>query len=311
MAAKGKQTKTVEDATIINPPTTQDDMLAFLSDEEKAEMLALTGQASNLQGERIPVIKVNYCDTADIAGNTIKKGNFVYDQSAKTVEVEETDEYGDTVPEVRMENLGVDLGKAPSITILAYRNQYNYYSEDTKKRCSSQQYSKGETPVGSTLQHECLSGTCPRRAKDVDKKEKCVNQFVLYCLVDVEGEKKPAVMYVKGTSYFPFNDYLKSVGDFPMFCAPTKLKTSMDKQGSVTYYTVAFSMDKALKFSDDVCRTNFMLMKDTVKGIEEFKKRQFQKQAQAGLAAPTAGAKAKLITSDLTNDGDDSPIQFD
>ena len=149
-----KQAEVVEDAQVVETPAPTlpavmdpTDFLALLSDEEKAEILALTGQNANLQGERVPLLKVNYCDVADKDGNTIKKGNFVYGQSSKTVEVEVTDEDGDVVTEDRMENLGIDLGRSTSITILAYRQQYAYYNEDANKRCSSQVFGVGEVPV--------------------------------------------------------------------------------------------------------------------------------------------------------------------
>lgn len=305
--AEKKQKQAVEEAELINAPATANDLLSFLSEEEKAEMLAMTGQASNLQGERIPAIKVNYCDTADVHGNSIKKGNFVYDQSASTVDVEVADEDGDVSVEPRMENLGFDLGKSPSITILAYRQQYSYFNQDAKQRCSSQVYTKGETPVGNNLKHECQAGTCWRRGKEVDRKEKCACQYVLYCLVEIDGEQKPAIMYVKGKSFMPFGDYLKSLGSTPLFCISTKLKNSMEKEGSVTYFIISFN--QGAKLADEICAANYQMMKDTVKGIEEFKKTQVQKAAKSTLVDKSAGGNAKQINFDASDDGD--TIQFD
>lgn len=296
--------------------TTNDnvDLLAFLSDEEKAEMLALTGQADSMRADRIPLIKVNYSDLAEESGRTIPKGNFVYNQSSKTVEVEVTDEDGDTSTEVRAIDLGVDLGKAPKITVLLSKQQYAYYHNDAKLRCNSQVFGAGETPAGSTLKHECRSGDCPRRKEGVDKKEKCSCQHVVICLVDVDGEQKPAMMYVKGKSFMPFSDYIKAAnianngGPFPLFMAPTKLKNTQEKEGSVTYYVTGFTLLTAEKYSDEICRANYTQVKAASDQINSYKAQSEQKTAAKQLVDKSAGAGAKNITN-LTAGDDD--IAFD
>lgn len=297
MAKPAKETAVAEKAEEkAQVPATQTDLLAFMTDEEKAEMLTLTGQEANLRGEKIPTIKVNYSDTPDVNGNTIKKGNFVYGQSSKTVEVDVVDEDGDAAIEERMEDLGVDLGRIANITVLAYRQQYAFYSEDAKQRCNSQIFGTGETPVGSTLKHECRGGTCPRRKADVDKKEKCTCQYVVLCMVNVDGEEKPAMMYVKGSSFMPFSDYLKSAGQFPLPYASTKMKTKQEKQGSVTYFTVTFELDTANPYAPEIRERNKGLAKDAISGLETFKAQQSQKKASRQIVDKSAGAGAVDVT---------------
>lgn len=273
------------------PAVTAEDLLASMSPEERAEILALTGQNANTGNERIPVLKVNYCDTPDTTGREIKKGNFVYGQSSKTVEIE-VEEDGEKTKEDRMEDLGTDLGKSIQVTVLAYRQQYNYYNDDAKQRCASQVFGQGETPVGNNLKHECRSGKCPRRKEGIDKAQKCGCQFIVYSIVTVDGEKKPAISYVKGNNYFPFNDYLKQAGPVPLFFAPTKMKTKIEKQGSVTYYPMSLELDIQNAYSP-LERGEY---KEQVKGaigqIEQHKAAQAQKHAAKQIAAPDEGKDA-------------------
>lgn len=284
-----------------NLPATNDalaDLMASLSPEERAELLALTGQDAAGGGTKLPTIKVNYCDVPDVNGNEIKKGNFVFDQSSKTVEMEVTDEDGDITTEDRMEDLGVDLGKSITVTALLYRQQYNYYNDDAKQRCSSQIFLRPEVPVGNTLKFECQGGKCPRRKDGLDKKEKCACQNLLYVLVDVNGEKKAAVMYVKGSSFFPFNDYIKAAGPIPLFFAPTKLKNKMEKQGTVTYFVTSFELDTANPYPA-LERKEYQTQAEAAKAmVEDFKKQQFQKTAQKQLVDKSAGEDAVPFMED-------------
>lgn len=307
------QKETAAETTV--PATTTDnvDLLAYLSDEEKAEMLALTGQTDGQRADKITHLKISYADTPDEKGNTIPKGNFVYGQSSKTVEIEVTDEDGDTSTEVRMVDLGIDLGKSPKITILTSKQQYSYYNDDAKLRCNSQVFGAGETPVGSTLKHECRSGDCPRRKEGVDKKEKCTCQHVVVCLVDVEGEKKPALLYVKGASYMPFNEYLKAANTanngkpFPLFMAPTKLKNSQEKQGSVTYFVTAFNLLTTEAYDQATCLENFKQAKAANAQIAEYKAQAEQKSAAKQIVDRSAGKGA----IDVSKIPDDDDIAFD
>lgn len=286
------------------------DLLAPLSPEEMAEMLALTGQDTALRAEKLPQIKINYSDLKDESGRTIPKGNFVYGQSSATVEVEVADEDGELSNELRAVDLGVDLGKTPKITVLVAKQQYAYYNADPKQRCMSQVFGNGELPIGSNLKHNCRDkAACPRRKDGIVKDEKCSCQHVVICLVDISGEQKPAIMYIKGSSFMPFNDYLKAANianngkPMPVFMAPTKLKNSQEKDGSVTYYVTAFTLQTAEKYPDAVCLANFQQAKAANAQIESNKQQNVQKAAAKQLVSPTAGKGAIDVTK-LPNDDD-------
>ena len=290
-----KVTKTdVEDATITTAPNT-DDLFAGYSAEEKAELLALTGQAANLKGEKVPILKTNYSDLEDRAGNSIKKGNFVYNQNSK----EYTD--GD---DIKAEYIGVDLGKSVEMTVLAYRQQYAYYNDDAKQRCSSQIFGQGEKPVGNNLKHVCNAKTCPRRADGIDRKDKCSCQYVVMGTVQVAEETKPVMMYIKGNSFMPFGDYLKRAARTPLFWAPTKLANKMEKQGAVTYFVTNYELLTDKMYAQIEQRDNMGKAKEAISGLEEFKSSQFQKSAASQIVDKSAGAKAITYQQDINEDDD-------
>lgn len=279
------------------------ELLASMTPEEREEIAALTGQNANSSGDRIPVLKINYCDTPDTEGKEIKKGNFVYDQSSATVEVEVTDEDGDVTKEERMENLGTDLGKSIQVTALAYRQQYNYYNnDDNKLNCRSQVFGAGEVPVGSNLKHECRGGKCPRRKEGIDKKDKCSCQFIVYVLVKVGEETKPAMMYIKGASYFPFNDYLKAAGPIPLYFAPTKMKTSVEKQGAVTYYPLTLTLDIPNAYPAIERDAYKEQMKGAVAQMDEHKKMAVQKSASKQIVDKSEGPQTATTPFDIEDD---------
>lgn len=294
-------------ATINNADMIKE-LLASMTPEEREEILALTGQNANSGMDKIPVLKINYCDTLDIDGKEIKKGNFVYDQSSATTEIEVTDEDGDVTKEERMEDLGTDLGKTIKATVLAYRQQYNYYNnDDNKLNCRSQVFGMGETPTGNNLKRECRGGTCPRRKEGIDKKEKCTCQFIIYLLLKIGEETVPAMMYVKGASYFPFNDYLKAAGPVPLYFAPTKMKTTVEKQGAVTYYPLVITLDIPNAYTA-IERDGYKeQMRGAVAQMDEHKKVAAQKSASKQIVDKSEGPKAEDA---INNPIDDDNIVF-
>lgn len=298
--AKAKTEETVAAAAVSIA-----DLLSELSPEERAEVLALTGQDS--QFSRVPTLKINYCDVADIHGNTIRKGNYVFNQSAATKEVTVVED-GEEVTEERMEDLGVDLGRSPSITVLAYWQQYTFYSNDAKQRCASQLFRGAEVPVGFNLKHECRSGNCPRRGKDVGKDDKCSCQFVVHCLVDIDGKPERAVMYVKGVGFIPFQDYLNTTGGIPLPYTATKLRNKQEKQGSITYFVPSFELDKTSLYPPEQRATNKQLALETVTAVDTQKNAAEQKQAARQLVGPSEGQKAIDVTQ-IQDDAED--IVFD
>lgn len=294
----------VEEAQVTNVPATVDDLYAGFSQEELQELLGVSGQATTFSMDKTPILKVNYSDLEDKEGRSIKKGNFVLNQNSKEIRKEDGDIY--------VEDVGIDLGKSPKITILTFGTKYSFYSDDAKQRCSSQLImDRGEKPIGNTLGHVCNGGTCPRRKEDVEKKEKCSCQYVVFCEVEVDGTKHKALMYLKGLSYMPFSEYLKDAGTLPLFFFPTELTTKMDKQGSVTYYTIFPKLLKDQPFNQIERKENFDLAKQTKHAAETFKQQQLtqgNKKGSALLAGPNEGLGATDVT-DLPFDKDED-IKF-
>lgn len=302
--ATAKQ-KATEDAQVINDPTTVEDLYAGFSPEELQELLGVSGQASTFSMDKTPILKVNYNgDVEDKDGVTIKRGNFVLGQNSKEIRKDNGD--------ICIEYAGIDLGKNPKITVLTFGMKYSYYNDDAKQRCSSQLVmERGEKPIGNNLGHVCNGGTCPRRKEGVDKTEKCSCQWTVFCEVDVDGTKHKALMYLKGLSFMPFSEYLKEAGTLPLFFFPTELTTKMDKQGSVTYYTIFPKLLKDQPFNQIERKANFDAAKQTKQGAEAFKQQQLTQGKSKGvalLAGPDEGFGAKTV-NDLPFDNDED-IRF-
>jgi hypothetical protein len=276
-----------------------EDLYAAFSSEELAEFLGATGQAANVR-ERTPILKINYCDIPDRNGKEIKKGNFVLGQNSSEVEVEVVDEEGNKSKEKRIEDIGIDLGKAPSITILLSGIRYAFYHSDKKKTCTSQITFdwRNDPPVGANLKHVCTAKTCPRRAKDIDRAEKCGCQHVIFCEVPLEdGAKAKAIMYAGGASYVPFDDYLKQLG-VPVFMAPTKLSTTMEREGSVTYFIMGFEMQKNKPYEKSLIYGYRDLANATRTGVLT----QRQQSARPQIADKSEGRNAVLLKDDDLTD---------
>lgn len=294
-----------------NLPATLD-LYAGFTDEEKAELLGVSGQANSLRGDKIPNLKVNYCDVPDREGRTIKKGNYVLGQNTSEIEVEVEGEDGPET-ELRIEDVGIDLGKAPRITVLFSGQQYSFYHDDPKKRCSSQLIlDNSEVPIGNNLKKECRSKTdpCPRRAEGVDAKEKCSCQHVVFNEVkDSEGNTHKSVMYLKGKSYMPFSDYLKAAGINPVYFFPTKLTNKMEKQGSVNYWVTTPELLVNEPYPELERKANFQTAKEAKQGALDFKAQQEMKSRQKQLGGRGAGSGVSQST--IIKNDDVVEIEFD
>jgi len=254
--AKAKQT---EEQTQ-NLPATQPDLSAMFTDEERAALLGMTGQAANFSFDKTPTLKINKFPVEDKEGNTVPMGNFVLGQVTKQ-EGEDTS----------CEFIGKDFGKNPEITILKFGSKFSYFpqSKDKKLICQSQLVlDPGEKAVGDNLGYECMSGKCPRRAKDVDKKEKCTCQYVAF--VEVGPEREKALMYFKGTSFIPFKSYLDSAGKFPMFCYPTKLKTERKINGTNVYWIITPELLKDKPYSREQIMEYAEMVKEIDRTVRDF-----------------------------------------
>lgn len=230
-----------------------------LTAEEVAMMLKMTGQSNNSSYERAPTLKINLSSKRDKEGKNVEVGNFVIGQSIKLVD-------GAKV----VESIGKDYGPNPEVTILKVAQQYNYYSPSKEARCSSQLLTEmKEVPVGYNLKHECNSGKCPRRQKDIPKDDKCTCQYVVY--LEMAEDKERCIIYLKGASFMPFKAYLDSVGSDPMFFFPTIFKTKEKSQGSVDYYEIWPEIDKSRPYPLEVRKENMQKLSGVSKEILAFK----------------------------------------
>ena len=291
MAKVVKEETVVEETKAVAP--IEEDMYAGFSDEERAELLGLTGQAANLTFDRIPVLKINQIssDVQDSVpeGLRVKMGNFVLNQSTKKV--------GDNV---EIEAIGEDCGPAPEITILKIAKQYFYWPSDgdTKKMCMSQLLLEpGERPIGSKYGFDCADKSCPKRNME---KDGCKCQIQAYSKVG--PEHKQAVYTAKGDSYIPFDNFVKKAADEkkPLFFFPTKLTTVKKTQGTNTYWVITPVMQETpyapeekrrlfgeAKKLDESIRAN----KEQRKVSQELKAAEARKQLPPGMSVepPFAG----------------------
>lgn len=247
-----------------------------LSPEEIEEILGLTGQNTVYNIDKTPVLKINKFGIDDVNGKSVKMGNFVLGQVAK-------EENGE-VKEI--EEIGEDYGPSPEITIIKFGEQFTYFpkNKDKKQICNSQiVVEPGEKAIGNKLGHECKDGTCPRRNKDLDKEDRCVCSVIAFCEVtNAAGEKKKALMYFKGTSFMPFQDYLKDAGKFPLFFAPTKLNTERKINGNNVYWIVKPELLKDKAYAPDQRMINFNVAKEINANVREFEAQRKLRNAEGG-----------------------------
>lgn len=255
------------------------DVAALFTDEEMQELLGLTGQATNFSMDRTPTLKINKYPIKDLKGNSVPMGNFVLGQITKQ-EGKNTN----------IEFIGIDCGANPEITVLKFGTKFSYFPEtrDKKVICQSQLVLDiGEKHVGDNLGFLCMDGTCFRRGKDVDKKEKCSCQYVAF--VEVGEERHKALMYFKGTSFIPFKTYLDSAGKFPLFCYPTKLNTEQQVNGSNVYWIITPELLKDRPYAKE----RIMDYKSVVKEIDT-NVRAFESQRKLQAAAKDNVSRQQL-----------------
>lgn len=280
-----EETKTVVAAEV--------DPYEGFTDEERAELLGLTGQAANLSFDRMPTLKINQIssDVQDSVpeGERVRMGNFVLNQITKKV--------GD---DVTIDSIGEDFGATPELTILKVAKQYFYWPADgdTKKMCMSQLLLEpGERPIGSKYGFDCADKSCPKRNME---KDGCKCQIQAYG--EIGPEHKMACYTAKGDSFIPFDDYLKKAAaeKKPLFFYPTKLTTTKKQNGSNVYWVITPVMQDTpynpeekrrlfgeAKKLDESIRGN----KEQRKVSQELKAAEARKQLPPGMSveAPFAG----------------------
>lgn len=309
MATKDKKTS---DQQLDETP--EIDLFEGMSPEEIAELLALTGQASNLSFDKTPTLKVNKYPIKDQQGNKVEMGNFVLGQRTKQ-------EGKNTI----VEDIGIDCGPNPEITVLKYGSKFSYVPESRDKKLMCQSnigLDLGDKIVGDNLGYDCTSVKCPRRGKEVEKGEKCSAQFVVFVEVKVGDETHKAIMYFKGTSYIPFKTYVDGAGKFPIFWFPTRLETEQQINGTNVYWIVTPVLQKNRPFPLESRKALGLLVRDIDSGIREFegkrkllaasRKSEEQKALPPGMTvmAKEQGAASSSMGGIVSEDAQFTDIQF-
>lgn len=278
-----------------------EEMLSMLSDEERAALSKMTGQDNSGSGTKTPIVKINYRERAAQDGTKIAKGNFCVGQKNTTVDGKTT-----------LATAGTDLGNELSAVILKVGQQFSFWDADMKKRCSSQVIcERGEVPTGYNLKHVCNDRSCPRRKEGIDKTERCSAQFVVYLRLP-DGTKLPdgtdcpvAMMYVKGTSYKPFQTYMDTdLKGIPSIALTSKFKTTEEEQGSTLFYVLSFEKGKPVP--TEVFKQNFSIVSGLNSQLIEFK----EAQAKKLLDSPKLANKDTDSGVVVVNSGDDSEIPW-
>jgi len=279
------------------------ELLDLLTDEEKENLARLTGQG-NGGGTKTPIVKINYKERADLSGNKVPKGNFVLGQSSKTVDGKKV-----------LEHAGTDLGEKLNCVILKVGTQYSFWSEDPKKRCSSQIIcERGEVPTGYNYKSVCNDKSCARRKDGLEKGDRCINQHVVYLRLPA-GTKLPdgtdcpiAMFYVKGTSYKAFQDYInEGLKGIPTIAVTTKFSTEEDEQGATVFYRL--KSDKGEPVPAAVFKENFQLVTGVNKQLLEFKNEQ-QKKLTAKPDSTSSQQTGEKTTIVVNNGGDTDNVEW-
>ena len=278
------------------------ELLDLLTDEEKENLARLTGQGNG----GVKSTLVNLPENVKIHKINIKikrKGNFVLGQSSKTVDGKKV-----------LEHAGTDLGEKLNCVILKVGTQYSFWSEDPKKRCSSQIIcERGEVPTGYNYKSVCNDKSCARRKDGLEKGDRCINQHVVYLRLPA-GTKLPdgtdcpiAMFYVKGTSYKAFQDYInEGLKGIPTIAVTTKFSTEEDEQGATVFYRL--KSDKGEPVPAAVFKENFQLVTGVNKQLLEFKNEQQKKlTAKPDSSSTQTGEKTTIV---VNNGGDTDNVEW-
>jgi len=200
---------------------------------KELEILEALANKHNGTKERaqVPLLKINYDDFSKHP-----KGVWVVGQRK--------DDSGDIIDEGKI---------AKELIILQVRNRYSLYNEANKdSNCSSPYHFDGEQVRGN--KHGFVCGkACKYRA--LDAKPRCSAQKVVFGIAITEdGEEIECIAYIKGTSYFPFVEYISSAqlvkinGNLvkvPLYAFKTILaQPKVEKKGSRIYYVAQFERGK-------------------------------------------------------------------
>lgn len=277
------------------------EMMELLSPEERAVIEQVTGQSEMKNGNKTPVLKVNYQERKDINGKRIAKGNFVIGQRSAVRDGKEI-----------LEEAGTDLGDSLEINILKAGSQYSYWSKDPKQRCSSQIIlERSEKPIGYNLKKVCNDKSCPRRQDGIDRNDKCINQYVVFVRLP-KGTELPdgtdcpvAMMYVKGTNYMPFQDYTKGLtaAKVPSFAVKTVVSTEEEYSGSTLFFVLQFKRGAA---DTENFRENFEIASGVSKDLIAYKEQQNAKLLEGPKGGGVTGGVTGEVMPEGSTAGDDA-----
>jgi len=207
-----------------------------------------------------------------------------------------------------------------AIVPLVIRQRYNFYSEKNQSlNCHSPLIRNLYQEVhGSTHGYQC-GNSCPYRDKNLN--DRCRLEFVLFGLaISDEGREEPVVMYIKGASYIPFDDWKKSatIGKFDIggktIEKPVRLCTYYltlgsvpRKKGMVNYFQGYFEKGDMIGSKEQFERY-VALADELIASIEE-QEREDIKENKPVLVPPKAEKlEGSVITGDMIEDEDDIPI---
>lgn len=211
---------------------------------KKYDDMAKTDNTVYASINKLPILKIQYDDESKF-----DKGVWVLGQVKKDGKI-------------------IEEGRVVSqIVILRVKNKYLYIKTENNKNlvCSSPLFNQGERIEGNFFHNEC-GKNCKYRN---EIKDKCKAQKVVYaCAVVKNDEGKvemiDCIMYMKGTSYMPFVDYIseasileiedksktKHVYNLPYYSFITNLGSGKEKNQSVNYFIAKFTRGKILSEKD-------------------------------------------------------------
>jgi hypothetical protein len=115
-----------------------------------------------------------------------------------------------------------------------------------------------------------------------------------------------AMLYVKGSSYMGFKDYISGVGEFALkvnsLMCKTIFSTSKEQKGAVKYFDLHCKQGALDPIG---FKENFALAKDAMKELEDFKEQNAHKALPApsnakspDVATTSEGSNARNVTPD-------------
>ena len=225
-------------------------------------MLAELARRDNksVGGIGLPILKMNYQSHSIhplgswVLGQKISKEKIIIERTVYTPDGKPLKQKIE-VPKIE------DEGKlVTKIIIMTHRNKCVYIDNDTPNtNCFSPIFEDFETVYGNRYKTQC-SKSCPYR--DKSRKVSCKFNKVLFviALVETQGQKPEKIecmMYLKGASFTPTTNYLKTseIADgastkIPYYSFITFISSEPEMNGSIQYYKAVFNKGNMLSMND-------------------------------------------------------------